>query len=244
MNKLKYLSILLCLTVIMTGCNNDSKFTYKGIVYLDPTDLDKVCTKEETENNVNENGMPTGTKTGCMKWYIFDNSGGKYTMILDHNTTTAVLWNSTGDNENMKEVATQLSLDTKEWKNELNPRLITANEVASVTKIKKFDGSGDMVSTYFNGKGPNEQTQVLNGQGDNEYAWLFDYTSGCANYGCNVADSSTYGYWTSTPVYDYISSVWYVLDTGRLYYRGAASDGGVGIRPVISIQKSKVNVNY
>ena len=68
--------------------------THKGIVYLDPTDLSKTCTATDAASNVNANGTPTEVKTGCMKWYIYDDFGDNYTMILDHNTTAELMWNS------------------------------------------------------------------------------------------------------------------------------------------------------
>ena len=41
-----------------------------------------------------------GTKSGCMKWYVFNDKEGNATVnvILDHNTTAYVAWNSTGNN--------------------------------------------------------------------------------------------------------------------------------------------------
>ena len=55
----------------------------------------------------------TGTKTGCMKWYAYKDDGTNYTMILDHNTTPLVAWNSSGNNaDGMNEVKTALETDT------------------------------------------------------------------------------------------------------------------------------------
>ena len=75
--------------------------TYKGIIYLDPTDLSKTC-------NASNSVSATGTKEGCMKWYIFDDSGNNYTMILDHNTTAKVEWNSEDSNSEMNEIQVEL----------------------------------------------------------------------------------------------------------------------------------------
>ena len=77
-----------------------------------------------------EANSKTGTKSGCMKWYVFNDKEGNATVnvILDHNTTAYVAWNSTGNNSEMKEVKIKLEEDTKDWKN--TARLITANEIA------------------------------------------------------------------------------------------------------------------
>ena len=64
----------------------------KAIVYLDPTDITAECDAEKAAANVNENGSPTGIKTGCMKWYAFKEDDKTYTMLLDHNTTAEVSW--------------------------------------------------------------------------------------------------------------------------------------------------------
>ena len=47
----------------------------------------------------NEAVSTTGTKTGCMKWYAFNDS--KYddtvNLLLDHNTTAGLAWNTVGE---------------------------------------------------------------------------------------------------------------------------------------------------
>ena len=70
----------------------------KAIVYLDPTDLTTKCDADIAKNNVID-GSPTGVKTGCMKWYAFEEDANSYKMILDHNTTRAVAWISQADYE-------------------------------------------------------------------------------------------------------------------------------------------------
>ena len=71
----------------------------KAIVYLDPTNLFTECNEKLAATNVNENGSPTGIKSGCMKWYAFKDENGYYTMLLDHNTTAAVPWITQADYE-------------------------------------------------------------------------------------------------------------------------------------------------
>lgn len=71
----------------------------KAIVYLDPTNLSTECNAELASANVNENGSPTGIKSGCMKWYAFKEDDKTYTMLLDHNTTATVAWITQADYE-------------------------------------------------------------------------------------------------------------------------------------------------
>ena len=110
--------------------------THKGIVYLDPTNISAEC-------NASNSVSTTETKTGCMKWYIFDDSGDNYTMILDHNTTARIKWNGSKSNvayeqSNLKAVVDDL-VTTSKWV--VTPRLITADEVNKITGKTGFDAS-------------------------------------------------------------------------------------------------------
>ena len=81
-------------------------------VYYNPVFGEK-CTGYTEANST------TGKKSGCMKWYVFNDKEGNATVnvILDHNTTAGVAYNSTGSNSEMKEVKKTLENDTKDWKN-------------------------------------------------------------------------------------------------------------------------------
>ena len=184
------------------------------------------------------------TKSGCMKWYAFndDDKSSTVNVILDHNTTAKVAWNSTGYNYEMKEVADTLETDTSNWKSDLNPRLIEANEIAKITGHPTFDASKrGQEEFYFDS---NNKTQKANASNKSKYAWLFDYTYECTSYGCNKADSSTWGYWTSSPGKDNTFSAWHVLRNGFLndiIGGNYVTYTGGGVRPVITISKSNIN---
>ena len=200
-------------------------------VYYNPVSGEK-CKSSEAVST-------TGTKSGCMKWYVFNDKEGNATVnvILDHNTTANVAWNSTGNNSEMKEVKIKLEEDTKDWKN--TARLITANEVAKITGYTSW---GTNITGYpwfcFDTNQQDDTNDCAKAQGKSKYAWLFDYTKECTSYGCNVSDSSTWGYWTST---QYVNSihVWFVARNGRLDVNSASSTGH-GVRPVITISKSNI----
>ena len=197
-------------------------------VYYNPETGNK-CSKEAVKST-------TGIKNGCMKWYVFNDKEGNATVnvILDHNTTAKVAYNSTGNNSEMKEVKKALENDTKDWKN--TARLITANEVAKITGNTGFDATQTGQGWFY--LDSNNQTLTVNSTNKSKYAWLFDYTKECTSYGCNVSDSSTWGYWTST---QYVNSihVWFVARNGRLDVNSASSTGD-GVRPVITISKSNI----
>ena len=193
--------------------------TYLATVYLDPTDTSKKCTEEEAEANVNEYGTPTTITSGCMKWYVYKDDGTNYTMILDHNTSGGVAWNSTSktwtENPPMKEVKEQLDKDIENWVKSIKEtaRLIRADEVAEITganredtlkwnsskpylykSITRVPNVDTHISEYFlDGKGSTYsewQTPVATTPGSSSYAWLYDYTTDCD--GCNIEDNNPY----------------------------------------------------
>ena len=182
-----------------------------------------------------------GTKSGCMKWYAFndDDKSSTVNVILDHNTTANVAWNSTGNNSEMKEVKIALENDTKDWKN--TARLITANEIAKITGNTGFDVNNLNQDWFCLDTNKSDTTnQCAKEKGKSEYAWLFDYTYECTNYGCNKADSSTWGYWTSTTKTGTTDAAWGVSRSGDLNRFGVVTFSYIGIRPVITISKSNI----
>ena len=187
----------------------------------------------ETKCKSSEAVSTTGKNSGCMKWYVFNDKEGNATVnvILDHNTTAGVAYNSTGNNSEMKEVADALKKDTRTWKN--TARLITANEIAKITEKTGFDASKKNQDWFcLDTNQPDTTSYCAKAQGKSKYAWLFDYTYECTNYGCNTSDLSTWGYWTST-------SSWHVSRFGHLSNTNA-NYADSGVRPVITISKANI----
>ena len=219
-------------------------YTNGTVVYYNPVTNAK-CTASQAVST-------TGTKTGCMKWYIFNDEGNDtVNLLLDHNTTASVAWVSKADyivaggtaeeygrlGNNSKGPITalkQLESDTSSWNKSINARLIEAREIATITGNNGWTAGGS--DYYFH---DNTQTQYTGAAGTNKYAWLFDNTKDCTEFGCNVADSSTYGYWTNTACSDISFYAWYVN------YYGNLNDSNVnytdGVRPVVTISKSIIS---
>ena len=216
-------------------------------IYFNP-ETKKICNQSDAVST-------TGTKTGCMKWYIYsDNNKNNFNMILDHNTTAVVAWNSTGSNSEMKEAKTALDSDTSTWDSSLNARLINADEVAHIVGADRDDtlkwsstkpsGNTDIenysADFYFDGSGlgySGWQSQVANSTNKSKYAWLYDRTKDCINYGCNISDSSNSGYWTSTSLVNG-KTVRLVNRIGTLGNDNPQNPSYRGIRPVVTVNKS------
>jgi hypothetical protein len=208
-----------------------------------------------------------------MKWYTFNDGGTEaeyINLILDHNTTAVVAWNSTGSNvSGPTNVLTQLQTDTSSWAgvptrsdnysinngtstytinySSYKARLITAAEVATITSNSSFvEATAPYTSWYYFDS--NNQTQTISTPGASSYDWLFDYTSGCTSYGCNTADASNLGYWTSTAVPAVTGAAWFVDSNSclRNYNAPGTAFGLVndashrGVRPVITVSKSNL----
>ena len=199
-------------------------------VYYNPVSREK-CTGYTEANST------TGKNSGCMKWYVFNDKEGNATVnvILDHNTTANVAWNSTGNNSEMKEVKKALENDTKDWKN--TARLITANEIAKITGNTWFAGQNWFCLDTNQSDTTNWCSKA---QGTSEYVWLFDYTNGCTSYGCNTSDSNTWGYWTSTQYKINSTHAWLIQRSGDMIINEVNNSSQVGVRPVITISKSNI----
>ena len=188
-------------------------------------------------------GSTTGTNDGCMKWYAFLDSESSSTvnLILDHDTTDFVDWNSNGGetpdtaNANLQEDITNWNVEVK-----ATARLITAEEVNQIAPSDSTHtwNINDFNTGYYLHTGKNYEN---NGKyeglaGTNKYAWLFDNTE-CEDNGCNVVDDGSFGYWTAT--YANSNYAWIINQDGNLsYYIIANGDFGRGIRPVITVSKS------
>ena len=237
-------------TAYVAGLSNKTTAYADGTaVYFNPNTGEK-CTESEYTSN---NGSTTNKKEGCMRWYTFGDKENDTTikMILDHNTSNGTAWVSKADfikaggteeeygtNGNNSKgpitVTNKLKDDTKEWQQETAPRLITANEVAAITNKAGFDSKTSTGGYWFKGN-----TNKIDA-GTGAYAWLYSYLKFCEEFGCNKQDqSASVVYWTSDRHAGSSSRTWSVNFMGLLYYDYVSYAWG-GVRPVITISKSKL----
>ena len=253
--------------VTIVGEKKKAKTYANGeVVYFNVT-TGKKC------NDYTETQSKTGVKSGCMKFYAF-NDDGKDTvnLLLDHNTTATVSWNIYGSNvSGPSEVLTQLNDDTKTWIGTETPsnytvdqstqgskakytidyssykaRLITAQEVAQITGNTTWDEKTSTSAFYFDTNTSTASATCKSGNTSGcKFGWLYDRTNtSCTKQGClNNADSSMIGigYWTISPEATYPFGAWNVCYTASL--ASSTIDGGVtfGVRPVITVLKSKLS---
>ena len=230
------------------GSSVTKKYENGEAIYFNP-ETNQKCSNSEAVST-------TGTKSGCMKWYAFNDSESSSTVnvILDHNTTSEVEANPSDDIEvpNLTEAMEALTNDTKSWPSSLKARMIGANEIAKITGNTEFDATVSGKDKTFWMEDPSYDTEsgtmpTFPQPGEAKYKWLFDYTMGCADYGCSVDDDSTSGYFTGTPSILNQDYAWVVIGSGVVADSGALFSSPetrvnvgikIGVRPVVTISKS------
>lgn len=189
-----------------TGCQGD--IIMNAIIYADGTevyfnpDTGKACSVSDITN----------TTSGCMKWYTFGDTGenASVKMILGHNTTDSVAFNSTGGTT-MNEIKTRLNEDTASWNEDVKSTV----SLISIDELSMIVGKSMSLESwnYFN---------------DTSFSWLYQK---------NTDKQTVDGYWTSTVGDDLI---WVVSFDGYTTKADSFEDTAYGIRPVITVSKSQL----
>ena len=200
-----------CAKIIDSRINIDEECSYTSfddgdVIYFNP-ETSSLCTEGEAVSTA-------GTKTGCMKWYAYNDNKNEYKLklILDHNTTPSCQWNDTGKIVDGSTILnSKLKNDTQTWDKELNPRIISAYEIKKLVSNQSFDG-----------------TRYTNIPITSEYNFLLD------NGG---------NYWTTSIVTNFDYCAWGVGrsdETHEVTYRSVTDSANFGLRPVISINKDNL----
>ena len=252
---------------------NVNRYKNGKVVYFD-VKKGVTCTNyKENNSNTGYNGMnPNSSQNSCLKFYVF-NDDGKDTvnLILDHNTTASVAWNSSGSNSTgPNELLSQLKLDTSSWEGTNTPsnysidqssstskakytidytgykaRLITADEVAKITNNTSFNEVTTASNYFFFDTNTQKQSDTCkygNTSGC-KYGWLNDRTmKTCEDYSClNNSSATIYGYWTISPTASLTNYAWYVYFLGYIQGTTITNKSSYGVRPVIEVNRKKIN---
>ncbi len=249
---------------------NNKTYANGEVVYFDVT-TGKSCDNYNEENSkTGYNGINgTENQNGCMKFYAFNDDGSDtLNLLLDHNTTALIAWNSSRSNASgpSEEFLNKLNEDTKDWIGTEVPtnysidqtgqtskakytidyssykaRLITAQEVAQITGNTTFDEKTSGSTFYFDTNTDTASPTCKSGNTSGcKYGWLYDRTHiSCEKWGClNNSDVETSGYWTISPRASYSNYAWNVSYAGLL--GGFVGRDVYGVRPVITVSKSNL----
>lgn len=200
-----------CAKIIDSRINIDEKCSYTSfddgdVIYFNP-ETSSICTEGEAVSTA-------GTRTGCMKWYAYNDNKNEYKLklILDHNTTPYCQWNDTGKIVDGSTILnSKLKNDTQTWDKELNPRIISAYEIKKLVSNQSFDGKWDKHIPI-----PSEYNFLLDNGGN---------------------------YWTTSIVTNFDYCAWGVGrsdETHEVTYRSVTDSANFGLRPVISINKDNL----
>ena len=264
MKKVKYFSLIMLLALMLTGCgdkensnNGIDNGDNKEVVYY--SDVETIYFNAETGkkcDNYEESNSNTGNTKGCLKWYLYSDNGNKtVNLLLDHNITSTIDWNTRENliNGPSDELLTALKENTKNWTGiddrkdkytlnlgEINytidykgykARLISAEEIKEIVKDTSSTEDGKI---YFD---KSTCSYDWDSTPKCQYGWLFDRTQGdCKNYGCYNDGGSSY--WTSTAYSNDRYKTAYRVYLGYLAPTTIETDySSIGIRPVITISK-------
>ena len=200
-----------CAKIIDSRINIDEECSYTSfddgdVIYFNP-ETSSLCTEGEAVSTA-------GTKTGCMKWYAYNDNKNEYKLklILDHNTTPYCQWNDTGKIVDGSTILnSKLKNDIQTWDKELNPRIISAYEIKKLVSNQSFDGKWDKHIPI-----PSEYNFLLDNGGN---------------------------YWTTSIVTNFDYCAWGVGrsdETHEVTYRSVTDSANLGLRPVISINKDNL----
>ena len=117
-------------------------------------------------------------------------------------------------------------------------KLISAEEVNSIVRNANWTPSSGWY--YLDSL---NQTEPTRSKGSSAYAWLYSNLTNCEGHGCNVNlqnPANIWSYWTSTACVDDSSRAWNVHHHGRMYDDSFVSLTDRGVRPVITVSKSKL----
>ena len=188
-------------------------------------------------------------------FYLLAIDNNRVKLIAEHNITegtnqTTMSWSDAMkyiDNNNLK----------SKWSNVLDIDLPMAQDIANAvgnTSWKVADQTQDGWFYLDKNGDTYGHTKVSTANNKSVYAWLYDYTRQCEDFGCNYSLPGTanpngkteaYGYWLrdSTALNSDTENphqAWSVFRDGAMYSRYLSDATSRGVRPVITVLKSNL----
>ena len=237
-----------------TGSNKVYTIGDDSYVFYNPTTGTK-CTQQEAEANhtMDEDKIVyTGIKDGCMKWHpiTVHDTNGRTTidLFLDHNTSKNLGVDPTnyGTNEEFLG-AIKSSLTNLNWQEPA--RLITSREIAKIMGEETFDnntgstkpGHFNFGTYYLQGWSGTSQSGFEN----SNKLFLINNLADCSRYNCNHVEYQTSRYITDSLNYPSNTEsqyIWYIDSyNAALQATTAGLWSSIGVRPVITVNKSKLD---
>lgn len=229
------------------------EFVDGEVVYFNPV-TGRTCSDYNISNSEVE------VKTGCMKWYAFNDSkkNSKVNLLLDHNTTEMISWSSIEDVSNGPDVLlAKLATDTALWSDTLvrndtyrdRHNAYSINYSGYKARLLSLEDVAEIINydiTIF----PDDTFVPLNGAkdpttynvGENPYAWLFSLNFYAKNYGGYDIDYYTGdAYWLSSiPSTSAIDSSLLIDSSPEIQCYYQTDPDYAGIRPVITVDKNVI----
>ena len=206
-------------------------------VYFDP-EYYEACSEASYNEDLldySSAGNPNGQKTGCMKWYVFNDDGGsEVNMILDHNVVQRAYYNDAEDKNTASTILSQIPSD---WDSDLNARLLSKDDLKGILGMD--DIPNDII--YLASKSTTQASSV-------DYGWLNDNLANCSSSNCNHQDNSIFSFAGSSKT----SAGYYIgfVSTSNNYHvrtintdqsinreRAKNSNTQTGLRPVITVDR-------
>ena len=256
-NKFYYQKIILTST---KGIREENVQYYTGgegdildnLTYFDPINGIKKCDNYHVDNSIvgfngvtGQNGTSTTeNQTSCLKWYIYsiDDNGTEtqdddtVNLILDHNTTSEIQWNSSSERTNYdgpsSDFLAKLTTDTSGWVSDkiISPSPFTAS----------WDTNNNYTITYTTKARLIEADEVARILSNMSWSYTTNDSEIIIQnslFGRNMEEQGNInrGFWTSSPRLGDPLRAWIVGDKGDLRYRGVSMND-IGIRPVITVK--------
>lgn len=208
---------------------------------------EKVCTFQESEYGNTENHLSVGSKYLCdpgddteRYFYVLSVRDKEVDLIMEQNIAPGTMdWYSAMEyfTNNQNGVSIKNS-----WTNVLNIDLPKAQDIANAVNNSTWKAARNSAWWCLETKKQDSGSSPYCYNNTTNTLWLWDYTRDCSSWNCKHSLDSTwaYGYWTRDAIVN-TADAWNVYRYGNLGSSSASDSGNSGVRPVVTIYKSRIS---